>query len=155
MAFHPNILYYVLLKTGHFQEFSDSLVIRTPQFHSRALVGELGCCKSCVEAKGKKRSHFLISSVQFLSYVQVFATPWTAAYQASLSITNSRSSFKLMSIELVMPSNHLILCCPLLLPSIPPSISLFQWVNSSHEVAKILEFQLQHQSFQWTPRTDL
>ena len=43
----------------------------------------------------------------------------------------------------------------LLLPSIPPSISLFQWVNSSHEVVKVLEFQLQHQSFQWTPRTDL
>jgi len=121
----------VLLKTGHFQEFSDSLVIRTPQFHSWALVGELGSCKSCVEAKGKKRSHFLISSVQFssfqlLSYVQLFATPWTAAHQASLSITNSRSSLKLMSIELVMPSNHLILCHPLLLlPSVFPSIRAF------------------------------
>ena len=61
-----------------------------------------------------------------------------------------------MSIELVMPSNHLILCRPLLLlPPIPPSISLFQWVNSSHEVAKVLEIQLQHHSFQRTPRTDL
>ena len=61
-----------------------------------------------------------------------------------------------MSIELVMPSSYLILCHPLLLPPpIPPSISLFQWVNSLHEVAKVLEFQLKHQSFQWTPRTDL
>ena len=58
-----------------------------------------------------------------LSRVQLFATPWTAAHQASLSITNSWSSLKLMSIESVMPSSHLILCCPLLLlPSIPPSI---------------------------------
>ena len=60
-----------------------------------------------------------ISSVQLLSRVQLFATPWTAARQASLSITNSRSLLKLMCIESMMPSNHLILCCPLLLlPSI-------------------------------------
>ena len=66
------------------------------------------------------------SSVQSLSHVQLFATPWTAAHQASLSITNSRSLLKLMSIELVMPSNHLILCRPLLLlPSIFPSIRVF------------------------------
>ena len=57
-----------------------------------------------------------------LSHVRLFATPWTAARQACLSITNSRSSLKLMSIESVMPSSHLILCSPLLLPSIPPSI---------------------------------
>ena len=56
------------------------------------------------------------SSVQLLSHVRLFATPWTAAHQASLSITNSQSLLKLMSIELVMPSNHLILCHPLLLP---------------------------------------
>ena len=61
------------------------------------------------------------SSVQSLSHVQLFATPRTAAHQASLSITNSWSSLKLMSIELVMPSNHLILCHPLLLP---PSVFL-------------------------------
>ena len=65
------------------------------------------------------------SSVQSLSHVQLFATPWTAARQASLSITNSWSLLKLMSTELVMPSNHLILCCPLLLPSIFPSIRVF------------------------------
>ena len=65
-------------------------------------------------------------SVQLLSSAQLFATPWTAACQASLSITNSRSLPKLMSIESVMPSNHLILCPPLLLPpSIFPSIKIF------------------------------
>ena len=74
--------------------------------------------------------HYLISSVQFssvqsLSRVQLFATPWTAAHQASLSITNSQSLLKLMSIESMMPSNHLI-CCPLLLlPSVFPSIRVF------------------------------
>ena len=66
------------------------------------------------------------SSVQLLSRVQLFAAPWTAALQASLSITNSRSLLKFMSIESVMPFNHLILCCPLLLlPSIFPSIRVF------------------------------
>ena len=66
------------------------------------------------------------SSVQSLSCVQLFATPWTEARQASLSITNSRSLLKLMSIESVVPSNHLILCHPLLLlPSIFPSIRVF------------------------------
>ena len=64
--------------------------------------------------------------VQFVSRVQLFATPWTAAHQASLSITNSQSLLKLMSIESVTPSNHLILCRPLLLqPSIVSSIRLF------------------------------
>ena len=67
-----------------------------------------------------------ILSVQLLSHVQLFATSWTAARQASLSITNSRSFFKVMSIELVMPSNHFILCHPLhLLPSIFPSTRVF------------------------------
>ena len=68
----------------------------------------------------------LLSSVQSLSRVRLFVTPWTVARQASLSITNSRSLLKLMSIESVMPSNHLILCCPLLLPpSIFPTIRVF------------------------------
>ena len=68
---------------------------------------------------------FMFSSVQSLSHVQLFVTPWAAACQASLSITNSWSLLKLMSIELVMPSDHLILPCPLLLPSIFPSIRVF------------------------------
>ena len=66
------------------------------------------------------------SSVQSLSHVRLFVTPWTSAHQASLSITNSQSLLKLMSIESVIPSNHLILCCPLLfLPSTFPSIRVF------------------------------
>ena len=65
------------------------------------------------------------SSVQLFSHVRMFATPWTAALQASLFITNSWSLLKLMSIASVMPSIHLILCCPLLLPSIFPTIRVF------------------------------
>jgi len=69
---------------------------------------------------------FQFSSVQLLSHVQLFATPWTAAQQASQSITKSQILLKLMSIESVIPSNHLILCHPLLLPpSIVPSIKVF------------------------------
>ena len=72
-------------------------------------------------------------SVQWLSHVQLFVTPWTVACQASMSITNSWSLLKRMSTELVMPSNHIILCCPLLLPSIFPSIRVF----SSESVLRI------------------
>ena len=81
-------------------------------------------------------------SVQWLSRVRLFVTPWTAALQASLSIINSQSLHKLMSTESVMPSNHLILCCPLLfLPSIFPNIrGLFQWVSSSHQMTKYWSF---------------
>ena len=70
--------------------------------------------------------------VQPLSHVQLFATPWTAACQSSLSITNSRSSPKPMSIESVIPSNHLILCYPLLLPSNFPSIRVFSNESDLH-----------------------
>ena len=73
------------------------------------------------------------SSVQSLSHARLLATPWTAAHQASLSITNSRSLAKLTSIELVMPSNHLILCHPhLLLPSIFPSVRIFSRKSVLH-----------------------
>ena len=96
------------------------------------------------ERKEELRNQRILSSVQSLSHVQLFATPWTAASQASLSITNFRSSLRLMSIESVMPSNHFILCRPLLLPpSIFPSIRVF----SNESVLCIrwpLEFQLQH-----------
>ena len=88
---------------------------RPPALQADALPTEL-CGKPLV----------YISSVQSLSCVRLFATPWTAAHQASLSITNSRSLLKLMSIESVMPSNHLSLCRPLLFPpSIYPSIRVF------------------------------
>ena len=76
---------------------------------------------------------FGFSSVQLLSCVQLFATPWIAAHQASLSITNSRSSPKLMSIKSAMPSSYLILCHPLLfLPLIPPSIRVFSSESTLH-----------------------
>ena len=106
-------------------------------------------------------SVFWLDPVQFshLSHVQLFATPWTAAHQAPLSITNSQSLLKLMSIELVIPSNHLILCCPLLLPSIFPSIRIFSnesvlclrspkyWsfsfsISSSNEYSGLISFRI-------------
>ena len=91
----------------------------------------------------KTENRVVISSVQLFSRVRLSATSCTAARQASLSIINSWSLLKLMSIELVMPSNHLILCHPLLLPHSINSISqhqdLFKWVSSSHQVAKVLE----------------
>ena len=79
-----------------------------------------------VEDFGILHSSGIYSSVQLHSHVQLFGTPWTAAHQASLFITNSQSLVKLISIELVMPSSHLILCRPLLFPlSIFPSIRVF------------------------------
>jgi len=88
--------------------------------------------------------------VQSLGHTWLFATPWMAAHQASLSLAISRCSPKFISIESMMPSDHFILCCPLLfLPSIFPSIRVFQSVSSSNQVTKVLELQLQHQSFQW------
>ena len=93
------------------------------------------------------------SSVQSLSCVQLFATPWTAADQASLSITSSQSLLKFMSNESVMPSNHLILCCPLLLlPSIFPSIRVFiRWpkywsfsfsISPSNKYSGLISFRM-------------
>ena len=94
--------------------------------------------------------------IQSLSPVKLFLTPRTATLQASLSFTISWSLLKLMSTESMMPSNHLI---PLSPPS-PPALNLsqhqglFQWVGCLHQVAKVLELQLQHQSFQWISRVD-
>ena len=90
-----------------------------------------------------------ISSVHSFSRVLLFVTPWTAARQASLSISNSWSLLRLMFIKSVMPSIHLILCHPcLLLPSIFPSIRVFSNESALHIRWPKLEFQLQHQSFQ-------
>ena len=130
-----------------------------PQFRRLKLQHSVGT----ISTMGRQSSCFSpvhlclpISSVQLLSHVWFFVTPWAAVGQASLSITNSWSLLKFLSIESVMPSNHLI---PLLSPS-PPAFNLsqhqdlFQWVSSSHQVAKVLEFQLQQQSFQWIFRID-
>ena len=97
---------------------------------------------------------FIYRSVQLLSCVQLFVTLWTAPCQASLSINNSWSLLKLLSIELVMPSNYFILCCPLiLLPSIFPSIRVFS--NESAPCVRWAKYlEIQHQSFQWIFRTD-
>ena len=83
---------------------------------------------------------FRFLSVQSLSHVQLFVTPWTAARQASLSITNSQSLLKLMSMESVMPSNHLILCHPLPLLLSDQHHGLIQWDSSSHQVPKYWSF---------------
>ena len=95
--------------------------------------------------------------LQSLSHVRFFVTQWTVAYEASLSFALFRSLLKLMSIELMMPSNSLNLYHS---PS-PPAFNLslyqvlFQWVSSSHEVAKVLDLQLHYQAFQWIFRIDL
>ena len=91
-----------------------------------------------------------LSSVQLLSGIQLFVTPWTAACQASLSITNSWSLLKLMSIKSVMPSNHLILCLPLLPPSIFPSIRVF----SNESVLLIRWRKYWHFSFNISPSSE-
>ena len=82
--------------------------------------------------KGQDQSQLQFSSVQSLSRVRLCATPWTEACQASRSITNSRSLLRHMPIESVMPSSHLILCRPLLLPPIPPSIRVFSNESTLH-----------------------
>ena len=99
----------------------------------------------------------MFSSVQSLSRVQLFATPWITAHQASLSITDSRSSLRLMSIKSVMPSSHLILCCLLLLlPTIPPSIRVFfnestlPWGGQSTGGSALASF-LPKKSQGWSP----
>ena len=102
---------------------------------------------SVIKSHYPSKSDSQLNSFQSLSRVRLFGTPWTAARQASLSITNSWRLLKIMSIELVMPSNHL--CHPLSPPAFNLSQhqALFKGVSSSHQVAKVLEFQLQHQSF--------
>ena len=117
------------------------------------------CRYSNSKSFSRIRTQFILlisQTVQSLSCVRLFANPWTAARQACLlSITNSWSLLKLMSIALVMPFSHLILCHPLLLPPIFPSIRVFS--NESVLLIawpKYWEFQLQHLSFQWIFRTD-
>ena len=120
-----------------YQIMSPASPVLSGWFFTTEPPGKAGCCS-------------------LLSRNQLFVTPWTAACQASLSFTISWCFLKLMSIELVMPSRPPHPRSP---PS-PPDISLsqhqglFQWVGFSHQVAKVLELQLQHQSFQWIFRTN-
>ena len=118
-----------------------------PQHHSsdpagRNTFSDSEISYSLQSMENQNPPNFPLSSVQLLSHVRLFATPWTAAYQASLPITNFRRFLKVMSIELVRPSNHLTLCRPLLfLPSILPRIRVFsKWVSSSHQVPKYWSF---------------
>ena len=108
----------------------------------------------------------LIQKKHQFSRIRLFVTPWTTAHQASLSLTNSRGLPKLMSIELVMPSNHLILCHPLLLPSIFPNIRVFsnesalhiRWpkcwsfsfsISPSKEHSELISFRMDFYIFTW------
>ena len=124
------------LKPGKGIDFSlhcESTLSPENSWQTREVVINLYTCKIVIRLPHQRRGFASrivgdnrISSVQLLSRICFFATPWTAARQASLSITNSQSLLKLMSIELVMPQNHLILCHPLLLlSSIFPSIRVF------------------------------
>ena len=109
---------------------------------------------SCI-FETRTRDTKCLQGVQFSSVIPscLTATPRTAARQASLSITNSRSLPKFMVGDAIQPPHPLSSPSPAL--NLSQHESLFKWVSSLHQVARVLEFQLQHQSFQWTPRTDL
>ena len=121
-------------------QFPELCMFQTPMFPWLSFFSS--------SSHGEKQETSQFISIQSLSYVQPFATPWTAECQASLSITNSPNLLKLMSIESVMPSNHLILCYPLLLLSIFPSSGSFPVSQFFTSGGQSIGFQLQHQSFQ-------
>ena len=134
----------------------DDVVLRQESLSSSFLSSADNCSTSIwrVRVRGNtqlsERPIWELNSVQSLSRVQLFVTSWTAAHQASLSIANSQSILKLMSIESVMPSDHLILCQPLLLPpSVFPSIRVFS--NESVLPIRWPKYWslFQHQSFEW------
>ena len=125
---HPDL-------TGDITYFADgefaSTYTCTVSFIAHSIIWSWGVSSQSQREEGTHPKSF--NSVQPLSHVWLFVTPWTAAHQASLSITNSQRLLKLMSIESVMPSNHLILCPPLLLPpSIFPSIRVFSSESFLH-----------------------
>ena len=156
--------YFIFRSVIHFElilMYVSHLLCYSPENYVEELwlVQQEICCKS-TQTRHFILLYFQFSSVQSLSCVRPFATPWTAACQASLSITNSQSLPKLMCIESVMPSNHLILCHPfLLLPSIFPSIRVFsnEWpipirwpkywsfsfkISPSNEYSGLLSFRM-------------
>ena len=144
----------------HEQRFTENMCTYTEIFiktkHGYNLNDQRDWLKYVLYSNKKTWTTIIAAVVQLLSHVRLFVSPQTAVCQASLSITNSQSLLKLVSIESVMPSNHLILChLLLLLPSIFPSIRVFSNESFlSHQVAKVLELQLQPQSFQWIFATD-
>ena len=114
----PLITYSLLLKSLHYRSLIPTRILEDWE----------ESCPFCIS-----KAYQQFNSVQSLSRIRLFVIPWIAACQASLSITNSQSSLKLMSIESVMPSSHLILCRPLLLPPpIPPSIRVFSNESTHH-----------------------
>ena len=143
------------------REFASTTQLH--EMHKCWIKRELRWTKSAELDKAKPCWVSSTAQLSLSSRVQLFASPWTAAHQASLSTTNSRSSLKFMSIKSVMPSNYLILCHPLLLPpSIFPAARSFpmsQFFTSGGQCigvsASASVFQLQHLSFQWIFRTDL
>ena len=135
---------------NRFKVINDSPTYQQPVFTFRSVWFQSPSTSCWI-----RRKVFLwLGSVQSLSHVQLFATPWTAAHQASVSITNSRSFLKLISSvgDAIQPSHPPWSPSPAL--NLSQHQGLFKWVSSLHQVAKVLEFQLQHQTFQWTPRTD-
>ena len=123
-----HIIFFSFLSGHHFISRSCSLGLNAP-------FGPATTCLAfgSLSAVTTQLTNQYFSSVQSLSCVRLFATPWIAARQASLSITNSQSSLRLTSIESVMPSSHLTLCHPLLLlPPIPPSIRVFSSESTLH-----------------------
>ena len=177
---------YVLVKKMLFIPLLFNCWLTGNFFSARILKIRIGFCPFSHPSSQQSTWHrvgtcWIFVVVYLLSHVWLFATPWTVVHQASLSFTISQSLFKLMSIESVIPSNHLPSKCfwdqtisgvlgwyghrPIqtshpLWPPFPLALSLcwyqgfFQWVGSLHQVTKVLEFQLKHQSFQRIFRVD-
>ena len=117
----------------HILETTEGFLCMNGAFHHSVRHTHFVRNSSCLEFYARHLRHLCLVAVQSLSHVRLFATLWTTACQASLSVTNSHSLLKVMSIESVMPSNHLILCHPLLLlPSIFPSIRVFSNESAFH-----------------------
>ena len=138
--------YILLVKTSH----------KVSMNSKRSEMSLVGGIAVILQKDGDIGRHGWLSSVQSLSHVLLFVTPWTTAHQASLSITDSWSPPKPMSIESVMPSSHLISVIPFSsCPQSFPASESFRMSQLFTWGAKVLEFQLSHHSFQRTPRTDL